>query len=302
MNFGIGLENYGRAITFNAMRQVALAAEELGYDSVWTTDHVLVPQADREPYGHIFECVVTLAMLAAITRRVRLGTSVIVLPMRNPVLFAKQIASIDAATGGRMIVGVGVGWNQVEYQNLNANFHNRGKRLDEDIQLLRTLWANEQVNFQGKYTRIADSVFAPQPAQAGGIPIWIGGASESAWKRVAAFGDGWHPVGLSPNQFAAGVKSIRESNPERPITLSVRLPIDQSHNLSPTYEHRGRILRRLTGSDDDLRASLREYAQAGAEYVVLFFPMDDVNQTIALMERFKHTIAPEFMTQGTSHL
>lgn len=296
MKFGVGLENYGCHITFDAMRQVALAAEEIGYDSVWTTDHVLVPQADREPYGRIFECVVTLAMLAAITHRVRLGTSVIVLPMRNPVLFAKQIASIDAASGGRMIIGVGVGWNQVEYKNLNENFKNRGKRLDEDIQLLRTLWANEHVNFRGNYTRIADSVFAPLPAQSNGIPIWIGGASESTSKRVAAFGDGWHPVGLPPDKLAAGVKAVRESNPVRPLTFSVRLSIDLNPNLSPTYEHRGRVLRRLTGGDDDIRASLREYAKAGAEYIVLFFPMDDISQTIRQMERFRHDFAPEFMT------
>lgn len=276
------------------MRNVALAAENLGYDSIWTTDHILLPQADREPYGRIFECVVTLAMLASITNRVRLGTSVIVLPMREPILFAKQIATIDAASGGRMIVGVGVGWNPIEYQNLNANFKNRGKRLDEDIQLLRTLWSNEQVNFHGKYTQVVDSVFAPVPAQTNGIPIWIGGASESSLKRVVALGDGWHPIGLPPDKFAAGAKFIRESKPARPITLSIRLSIELNSNLPPTYEHRGRILQRLTGNDDNIRALLREYASAGADYVVLFFSMNNVTDAIKQMEQFKQDIAPEF--------
>jgi len=300
MKFGVGLENYGRNITFDAIRRVALAAEELGYESVWTTDHIIVPREDAEPYGRIFECIVTLAMVATITKRVRLGTSIIVLPMRNPVLFAKQAASIDAASGGRMIVGLGVGWNEAEFKNLDANFKNRGKRLDEAITLLRTLWSSERANFQGKYTHITDSIFAPLPTQTAGpsgehgIPIWIGGSSEASWKRAATLGDGWHPVGAPPDKFAAGVKYIREQKPMRPVTFSVRLSIDMNPNIAPTYEHRGRLLRRLTGSDDDIRATLREYAAAGSEHTALFFPMDDIAVTLKQMERFMRDIAPEF--------
>lgn len=300
MKFGVGLENYGTSITFDAIRRVALAAEQIGYESVWTTDHVIVPRENAEPYGRIFECIATLAMVAAITKRVRLGTSIIVLPMRNPVLFAKQAASIDAASGGRMIIGVGVGWNEPEYKNLNANFKNRGKRLDEGITLLRTLWSSERANFQGKYTHITESIFAPLPAQTvgpsgePGIPVWIGGSSESSWKRVVRLGDGWHPVGAPPEAFAAGVKYIREHKPLRPLVFSVRLSIDMNPTVPPTYEHRGRLLRRLTGSDKDIRAALREYASAGSEHTVLFFPMDDIAVTLKHMERFMRDIAPEF--------
>ncbi len=300
MKFGVGLENYGRNITIDSIHRVALAAEELGYESVWTTDHIIVPRENAEPYGRIFECIVTLAMVAAITKRVRLGTSIIVLPMRNPVLFAKQAASIDAASGGRMIVGLGVGWNEAEFRNMDANFRNRGKRLDEAITLLRMLWSSEHANFQGKYTRITDSIFAPLPTQTAGpsgergIPIWIGGSSEASWKRAATLGDGWHPVGAPPDKFAAGVKYIREQKPVRPVTFSVRLSIDMNPNVPPTYEHRGRLLRRLTGSDDDIRATLREYAVAGSEHTALFFPMDDVAVTLKQMERFMRDIAPEF--------
>ena len=107
MQFGIGIENFGRTVHSDSMRHIAHAAEELEYDSVWATDHIIVPQTDSEPYGRIFECVVTLAMLASVTQRVRLGTSVVVLPMREPILFAKQIATIDAASHGRMVGGDG---------------------------------------------------------------------------------------------------------------------------------------------------------------------------------------------------
>ncbi|MCL5950237.1 MAG: TIGR03619 family F420-dependent LLM class oxidoreductase [Chloroflexi bacterium] len=303
MKFGIGMENYGPAITFDAIRRVALAAEELGYDSIWTTDHILVPRAARDPYGRIFECMVTLAMVASITQRVRLGTSVIVLPMRNPVLFAKQVATIDAACGGRMIAGLGVGWSEPEFSSLNANFKNRGKRLDEDIQLLRTLWSNENVNFEGRYTRIADGVFAPPPAQVvgsegeHGVPIWIGGNDGSAWRRAARLGDGWHPVGASPEDYAAGASYIREQGPARPFSFSGRLAIDMNPAIPSTFDHRGRPRRQLTGTDDDIRHMLREYAAAGLEYLVLFFPMRDLKVTLAQMERFLRDFAPEF--EGT---
>ena len=275
MKFGVGLPNYGPNTSFDAIRRVALAAEELGYDSVWTTDHVIVPRTDIVPYGHIYESIVTLAMVAAVTTRVRLGTSIIVLPMRNPVLFAKQAATIDAASGGRMIVGVGVGWNEPEYKNLSANFKNRGKRLDEDITLLRALWSSERANFRGKYTQIIDSVFAPLPARKE-IPIWIGGNGEPAWKRAAALGDAWHATGASPETVAAAVKYFREHKPARPLTISARLNVDMNPSVPPTYEYRGAPRRRLTGTDDDIRATLREYARAGLEHAALWFPTDDV--------------------------
>ena len=197
MRFGIGLPNYGRGKTWDDIRRVARLAEELGYESVWTTDHVVVPQENSEPYGNIFESLMTLALVASITQRVKLGTSILVLPQRNPVLAAKQVATLDAATNGRVILGVGVGWNEVEYKNLGANFKNRGKRLDEAIVLLRTLWSNENASFQGTYTTLEQAVFAPLPARKS-IPIWIGGNDEPAFVRAAKLGDGWHSTGASP--------------------------------------------------------------------------------------------------------
>lgn len=292
MKFGVGLPNYGKGKTFDDIKRVALRAEELGYDSVWTTDHIIVPQTDIEPYGNIMESLIVLAMVAPITTRVKLGTSILVLPQRNPILAAKQIATIDAASGGRMIVGLGVGWNATEYANLDANFKNRGKRLDEAIQLLRTLWSNEDAMFHGKYTNLDHAVFAPLPAQKP-IPIWIGGNGESAWQRAAKLGDGWHATGAPPEVYAQGVLRIRELKPARPQTFSARLTIDLNQNTSPFYEYRGAKRRRLTGTDDQIRATLREYAQAGLEYAALFFPMNDVSVGLAQMERFANEIAPQ---------
>ncbi|MBI5304642.1 MAG: TIGR03619 family F420-dependent LLM class oxidoreductase [Chloroflexi bacterium] len=293
MQFGVGLPNYGKGKTFEDIKRVALRAEELGYDSVWTTDHVIVPQTDIEPYGNIMESLTVLAMVAAVTTRVKLGTSVLVLPQRNAVLAAKQIATIDAASGGRMIVGVGVGWNATEFGNLGMNFKNRGKRLDEAIELLRALWSSEDATFHGKYTQLDRAVFAPLPAQKQ-IPIWIGGNGEPAWQRAATLGDGWHATGALPADYARGIQHINASKPARTQTFSARLTIDLNPNASPYYEYRGAKRQRLAGTDNQVRAILREYAQAGLQYAALFFPMSNVAVGLAQMERFMHEIAPEF--------
>jgi probable F420-dependent oxidoreductase len=293
MKFGIGLPNFGKNKTWEDVRRVALAAEELGYDSVWTTDHVIVPQRDSEPYGNIFEALTALALVAAMTRRVKLGTSVLVLPQRNPVLAAKQIATIDAASGGRMILGVGVGWNEIEYGNLDANFKNRGKRLDEAIKLLRTLWANEDATFHGKYTQLDHAVFAPLPAQRDRLPVWIGGNEASSWERAAKLGDGWHSTGALPAQIAAGVQRINELNTaDRKITISARLNVDLNPATPPMYEYQGKPRRRVAGTDDEVRATLREYARAGLEYAVLVFPMKDTATMLVQMERFAREVSP----------
>ncbi|MCL5951421.1 MAG: TIGR03619 family F420-dependent LLM class oxidoreductase [Chloroflexi bacterium] len=294
MKFGIGLTNYGLGVAFDDLRRVALTAERLGYVSIWTTDHLLVPKKNIEPYGNIFESVTTLAMMGALTDRLQLGTSVLVLPMRNPVLVAKQMATLDAASHGRTILGVGVGWNAVEYANLGASFRDRGRRLDEAITLMRTMWSQNEVTFHGKYTNIENGYSSPLPARKSGIPIWIGGDEEPSLRRVANLGDGWHPVGASPETIAAGIKRIRELKPARPITVSARLSIDLNSSLSPTYEYRNNPRHRLVGSVDGIRARLREYAQAGVEHMVLFFP-EIADKAIAQMEQFANELRPEFI-------
>jgi probable F420-dependent oxidoreductase len=293
MKFGVGLPNYGRGKTFADIKRVALAAEELGYDSVWTTDHIIVPKADIEPYGNILESLTVLAMVAAVTTRVKLGTSILVLPQRNATLTAKQVATIDAASGGRMIFGVGVGWNAGEYANLNAPFKTRGKRLDEDIELLRTLWSHEDVSFRGHFTNLEHAIFAPQPAQKN-IPIWIGGNDEPALHRVAKHGDGWHPTGISPEGLQTGVKHIRELNATKNIVVSARLSTDLRADASPTYQYRGNARYRLAGNLSTVRARLREYHKAGLEYPAVFFPMDDLALGLAQMETFTREVMPEF--------
>src|SRR5574340_612516 len=176
MKFGVILPSFGSAANRSSLLATAHAAERLGYDSVWLTDHLALPQADAERFGHIYESIATLGFLAGGTSRIRLGISALVLPQRNPVEMAKQLATVAVLSGGRVILAAGIGWSQGEYQNLGYNFNNRGKRMDEALKVLRTLWRGSKVvSFKGKYYNFNQVAFEPQAIQAGGPPIWVGG-------------------------------------------------------------------------------------------------------------------------------
>ena len=181
-----------------AIRDFAQAAEDLGYDHITIIDHVLQagkPAADdwRAYYSRdnmFHEPMVTLGFLAASTRRIGIATAILILPQRPAVLVAKQAAQIDVLSGGRLRLGVGLGWNELEFDALGQNFKNRGRRMVEQIELMRALWTNELVTFDGEWHRIADAGINPLPVQRP-IPVWVGAFAEPAIRRAAAVADGW---------------------------------------------------------------------------------------------------------------
>src|SRR5258705_5282337 len=181
-----------------AILRMGKAIEEIGYDHIDIFDHVVMghPIAGRPPGPYnaampILESFVTLGYLAAATSRVTMGTEVLVLPQREPTLVAKQVSTLDILSGGRMRLGVGVGWQESEYEALGENFHDRGARMDEMIRLLRTYWSDAQVDFQGRHYQITAIGMEPKPPQGSRLPIWIGGRSERALRRVGELGGGW---------------------------------------------------------------------------------------------------------------
>ena len=186
-----------------AVRDYAQAAEELGYDFLVTADHVL--GADRErypdllgPYGHrapIHEPLVLFGFLAAVTTRLRLVTNVLILPQRQTALVAKQAAEIDLLSGGRLILGVGNGWNHVEYEALGEDFHTRGRRLDEQVRLLRRFWTQPLITFEERFHEVRDAGIHPRPERP--IPIWMGGMAGRVLERIGRLADGWSPRLLS---------------------------------------------------------------------------------------------------------
>ncbi len=183
------------------VRDYAQAVEEMGYDFLAAYDHVIgVDPANRPGWRgayqiqHMFhEPLVLFGYLAGITRRLQLTTEILILPQRQTALVAKQAAEVDVLSGGRLRLGVGLGWNDVEYEVLGQNFHDRGRRVEEQVALLRTLWTQEKVNFEGRFHRVVDVGINPLPVQRP-IPIWFGSRVEAAMRRAARIGDGWFPM------------------------------------------------------------------------------------------------------------
>jgi len=181
-----------------AVLRLARAIDQIGYDGIDMFDHVVMgypiagrPVGPYPPTMPILEALMTLSYIAAVTSRVTLGTEVLVLPQRHPTLVAKQVSTLDTLSGGRVRLGVGVGWQESEYEALGEDFRTRGKRMDEAIGLLRAYWGDAEVSFESAHYRTVAMSMEPKPPQGGRLPIWIGGNSEPAYRRVGRLGDGW---------------------------------------------------------------------------------------------------------------
>jgi len=227
MRFGVCLSNYGKTLSVGILRKTAVEAEKLGYSSVWTTDHLLMPAESGTPYERILESVTTLAYLATITKKVKIGISSLVLPMRNPVVVAKQLATVDVLSAGRLMLVAGAGWNETEYEHLGSNFHDRGGRLDESIRLIKILWRGER-SFDSRLIpeRFSEAMFEPRPVQKK-LPLWIGGTSGAAMKRAINLGDAWHPDARPLDEFKELVRKFRnmQGGSQKPITARTALNV-----------------------------------------------------------------------------
>jgi probable F420-dependent oxidoreductase len=290
MQFGVALPHFSRLASREAIVQTAREAEKLGYGSIWTTDHVLMASDQPEPYGTILEAIVSLTYVAAVTERIRLGTSVIVLPQREPVLVAKQAATLDVLSNGRLTIGVGAGWNEREFGFLGANFHDRGRRLDEYIRALRTLWSDSNPQLEGQFVRFGDVSFQPRPVQPGGPPIWLGGGSRAALRRAATLADGWQATGAGIGEFAAGMAAIRAHPAGRAVAGAVRIRAAVGRELPEQSAPSGLRRGHLSGSHEKIVDDIHAYASAGASELVLFFGADDLEANLTDMRRFADEI------------
>ena len=220
LEVGIHLPQYGRVLSADAIARAARHAEDLGFADVWVSDHTVHPAAQDYPSPYLLDPLVALTWAAAVTERVRLGTSVLVVPTHEPLALANRLASLDSLSGGRLLLGVGVGWSKAEYDALGHDFATRGPRLDEALDLFETVWRDDPASFDGTYSSFTDIRVLPQPAAP--IPIWIGGSSEPAYRRAIERGDGYQAVGLKPDQAGAVVARLRADRPETSFTISLR--------------------------------------------------------------------------------
>lgn len=272
MRFGFILPNLISSIsTATGIKISARLAEAVGFDSIWATDHILMPEQYPQ-YAEGTESITTLAYLSSATQRVSLGLSVLVLPLRNPLVVAKQIASIIHLSGRELLVGVGVGWNADEYRFLNANFKRRGKLADEYIAIMRTLWTEEHPEHNGAYS-FSGVRFAPRPRTR--PPIWVGGSSEAALRRAATLGDGFQPnVPKTVTDYAAMVKRIREQSEGRTVTMGARIMLDMREGTSSAIDY------------------LNQLRAVGLEYPAVGFRHETLSDLVSQIEAFGRDVIP----------
>jgi probable F420-dependent oxidoreductase len=208
VHFGVILPNFGRGSNPDDIRSVAEAAEELGFDSVWATEHIIVGPEAVNPYGRVYAPLVTLGWIAGWTERVGLGTSIILVPLHHPMLLAKEVATLQELSGGRFTLGVGMGWHRDEYEFMGIEFEGRGRRGDEAIRLMRALWNGER-DFDGQFWAFHEATAEPHPSPQ--PEIWVGGSSNRAIRRARELGDAWHP---SRGSDVDHVRRVKEQYPD----------------------------------------------------------------------------------------
>lgn len=225
MRIGIHLPQFGRALGVGGVERAARLAEEQGFDDLWVSDHLVVPKEQGYPPPYLLDPLQTLAFAAAATNRIGIGTSVLVGPQyASPLALANTLASLDYMSGGRLTVGMGIGWSQREYEALGGSFEARGPRLDEMIRLFRTVWENDPADFAGTYYPSFEQIRV-LPAPAHRIPIWVGGHSAAAFDR-AFRNDGFHAIGTKPEEVKALVDHLRARRGDVDFTISLRVTWD----------------------------------------------------------------------------
>lgn len=310
MKFGISLFNRGPLARPEHLTAQAQRAEALGFDTIAISDHIVIPKVKTVNYPYApngefpldmsydyFEPLATLMYMAGATSSIKLGTSVLVVPYRNPILVAKMIASADALSGGRVFLGVGTGWWRDEFEALGIgdHFEDRGARTDEYIRIYRNLWSEETPSFKGRFHQYSNLEFSPKPAQAGGIPIWVGGHTGRALRRAVELGDVWHPIGLrapvdlSPaelGQVRKRLYALCEEKGRDPATLPIAL------RCALTFSDSDRST--MVGSTEQIIEDIAAYADQGVSRIVFDLPAPDVAAQAETLERLGAEVLPKF--------
>jgi probable F420-dependent oxidoreductase len=291
VDIGCHLPNQGPLATREALTRFCREAEARDIASLWVSDHVVFPRAKSGEYpGGRFphapdtpylEPVAVLAAAAMVTERARLGSSVFILGHRHPVVMAKMLTSIDALSNGRLICGVGVGWWEEELTTLGVPFKQRGRHADEILKIFKTLWTSDHPTFEGEFFRFDDLGFQPKPVQKPHPPIWVGGNSPGAFRRVVTYGDGWHATYLQPEPLRQSLDKLRAA------ADAARRPFD-TIELSMRVRNTGA----LRTSRQEVIDLLGAYKKAGLTHVMLDIRRDSLTEMLENLEIVASDIRP----------
>lgn len=314
MELGVILPNSGAFADPGAMLAVAEAAEAMDYAALWTADHLVLPiesattypyfrqaKIRLEPTHPFLEPLIALAGVATRTRRIKLGISVYLAALRHPLVVAKQIASLDQLSAGRVLLGVGAGWIPEEYETLGIPFGERGRVLDEHLEAMRTLWRDEKPRYSGQHYRFDNIGFEPKPVRRD-VPILVGGNSPAARRRAARLGDGWHVIDVPMGELEAGIAELaRECSAagRRPEDVPTSIRSQVSLTTAPVPEADRMVP--LTGPVDAILRDLRRYRELGVAHVALW-PAGRIERAeayIAAIERLaREIVAPLRADEG----
>lgn len=314
MNFGVGVPTRGPIGSPENMTALARKAEELGFGFIHVSDHLIIPRsiASRYPYnesgafadasGECLDQLTALAYLAASTETVGLLTSVMVLPHRPPVLTAKILATIDVLSGGRLILGCGVGWMREEFEVLGTeSFDERGAVGDDYLRVFKELWPSDDPSFESKYTSFSNVTFAPKPVQKPHPPIWIGGESPPALRRAALLGDAWYPIGTNPRfpvgtleqyvSYADRIRSYAREGGRDPSELRFSYSVGQLNDRGAQTGYDGQR-KPFTGTSRQIADDVKAYEEIGVDHLTVGLQADSLENTVERLERFAIDVMP----------
>ena len=305
MKYGFSLPMRGHEAKPDTFVEIAQRAEALDIDALWCSAHIIVPPQVKSDYANLpgakypdswtecyWEPFSVLSFLAAHTQRINLGTSIIVLPMHNPFEVAKQVAEVDNLSDGRFAFGLGVGWFEEEFDVLGADFHTRGARTDEALQLMQALWDPDPVTFEGRFYRCEDAYFSPKPIQQPCPPIWVAGNSEAAVRRAAKYGDVWHPFRPPEEVFTKALQDLPRLVDEAgraPDSVEIGLKVQMAFQDGPPTGDQPPTM----GRPKDILDAIRRYQEQGVAYFVFDLAPETLDNTLDTMDQFAQEVRPK---------
>jgi len=291
MQIGISLLNNWGIKDVQALVDLATRAEALGFASVWVHDHVFNAGHVFRRIGHkpYYEPLTLLSYVAARTERVSLGTSVLVLPYHNPIRLAKTAATLDVLSGGRLILGVGVGAVAPESEALGSPDAERGAITDEAIAVMKALWTKDDPSFAGKYSRFSGMPFSPKPLQQPHIPVLIGGNSRAAIRRAVRLGNGWHPLAISPEVLRQGIRDLHEQAQAAGRDVA-EIPVSLSIPVGPSSAQRAA----LGTAPGEIVQTIQAYADLGVQMLAIAGHTDQLAEIVPAMDLLAREVLPAF--------